>query len=460
MKRFKNLKFRLIAGLSVFLFVIFYLFGFFLIESLKKNYLEGVNTSVLTALKDIHHEYHIDLNNTHEFEEVKHEFAMDVLYVQVVMQVGDKITIVAKSKDLGTHSLNFTKNLTSATTKDILIDNQHITGLTQKYIRVATRAFYKDENESLYLQCAVPYNKHSDSIEQIKILLIIGLVSLLGIILGVVYWMLSRSLMSVKDVVVQVKQIAIDGQKHSLVKTEVSLEIDELISTFNTLLNELQTSYKKLKEFGQNASHELKTPLTIMRGEIEIGLRKERSLQEYQTILASILDEVNILQDTIEKILFLSSHSDSEIVGTFGEVYLDEVVADVMTEKMPLIKLKSLQISIDKLEPTNVIGNAMLLKIVFANLLDNAIKYSHMNGEIKITLQDHQLIIEDCGVGIEASDLPRVFERFYREDKVRNHASGSGLGLSLVKTILDIHGFKITITSQKNQGTKVAVICL
>ncbi len=230
-----------------------------------------------------------------------------------------------------------------------------------------------------------------------------------------------------------------------------------MIGTFNTLINELQSSYKKLKDFGQNASHELKTPLTIMRGEIEIGLRKERSIVEYQDILHSVFTELNLLQETIEKILFLSSHSDAQLKKTFSDIYFDEVIAEVISEKQLFAKQYNIQLQIKTIEPTTVVGNFILLKILCANLIENAIKYSYAEGIIELSLIDRQFIVEDFGVGIDVEDQEAIFERFYRVDKVRNHAKGSGLGLSIVKSILDLHKFPIEVISTKGKGTKMIV---
>ena len=254
-----------------------------------------------------------------------------------------------------------------------------------------------------------------------------------------------------------VKNIKIDGEPHLIQPSNIAKEIDELIETFNTLIDNLQISYKKVKDFGQNASHELKTPLTIIRGEIEVGLRKGRSNEEYKEILHSTLLELDHLQEIIEKILFLGANADSDISKSFEEVYLDEILEEAIKERIALAKTKNITINLLVLEPTTILGNSGLLKIVCHNLLENAIKYSYEGGVINVSLQNNSLTIEDFGCGIPHEELPKIFDRFYRVDKVRNHKSGSGLGLSIVKNILDIHGFGIAVESLERNYTKVDI---
>ncbi len=102
-------------------------------------------------------------------------------------------------------------------------------------------------------------------------------------------------------------------------------------------------------------------------------------------------------------------------------------------------------------------GNAAFLKIAISNLLENAIKYSHTDTKIEVSLTKDRLVIKDFGLGIPQNEIEHVFDRFYRVDKVRSNASGSGLGLSIIKTILDIHNFKISIQSVENQYTAVTI---
>ena len=203
--------------------------------------------------------------------------------------------------------------------ENIIYSIQHIEELTPKKIQVATVMLEQTSDTITVLQCAIPFSKETRFIENMKIYLWLSFLALLFIVLIAVYFIISKSLEATKLVVDEVKNIRLDGNIYHVKTTGISREIDDLIKTFNVLIDDLQINYNKVKDFGQNASHELKTPLTIIRGEIEVGLRKERTISEYKDILLSTINELNFLQDTIEKILFLSSNPNIDIIKTLEE---------------------------------------------------------------------------------------------------------------------------------------------
>lgn len=456
MKIFKNIKFRLLAVLFTFLFIIFYAFGYLLASSLKKSYNDTNNATLSTITKDLQHELLNEKYDIEKFEIIKKEFDVNIFYAQVLIVDNNNITIKLKSKDLKDSVIPFDKNeLLQFSDDTVYLKTASLDNI--KNIKIATILLKKNNDDALLLQCAIPFEKHNPYINEVENILWFWLLLLLFVILIIVYFMISKSLSTTKLVVDEVNQIKIDGHFHKLNITGISSEIDELIKTFNVLIYNLQNSYKKVKDFGQNASHELKTPLTIIRGEIEVGLRKERSNDEYKTILQSIMGEVELLQEIIEKILFLSSNANEDIIKNFEEVYIDEIFSEVIKEKMQLAKGKNITLNIVSLEPLTKLGNPTLLKIAITNLLDNAIKYSKENQSINLTLDNNTLTIEDFGCGIPENEIEKVFDRFYRVQKIKNHSKGNGLGLAIVKTILDIHHFTIKVKSVEDSYTKIIV---
>jgi len=325
--------------------------------------------------------------------------------------------------------------------------------LSPHKIYIGTMFLAQNEYQMLFLQCAIPYDNLTPQIQEMITTLSIGLCALLVIVLGLAYLLISTSLSNVLHVTNAAK--AMRGEmEHSIIpKSHIASEIDDLIETFNILLGELQHAYAQVKQFGQNASHELKTPLTIIKGEVEVGLRKERTTHEYEQILAKVAKEVSVLHEVIEKILFLSSNTKNDLKKHFHEVYLDEVLLEAIEEKRPLCEPKDIHLIVETLQAQNLRGNATLLKIAIANLIDNAIKYSLENSTIHVTLKAHELSIKDEGMGIKTADLEHVFEQFYRTQESKESAQGSGLGLAIVKTILDLHDLSITIESEEHKGT-------
>lgn len=453
MKIFKNLKFRLLSGLLVFLFIVFYIFGWLFIDSLKQNHTKSIESVLATAIKDLRYEYEDNRLYGDELEDVKKEFDIEILYTQVAKIDSNKIEILEKSKDLKNNSLSFDVELSSLSENEIYYTTQTNQKLTKQKIKSAYLVVKQKRDYAIVIQCSIPFEKHSAYIKNMEIALWVGFSTLLGIILWVVYFIISKSLNETKLVLNEVRNIKIDGQKYQIQKTNVANEIDELIDTFNKLIDNLQTSYKNVKEFGQNASHELKTPLTVIKGEVELGLRKTRTQDEYIKILNIVHSEVDTLQDTIEKILFLSTNHLEEIKDEFEDIYIDEIVEESVFEKQGLASKKNISLHLIEKQAVTIQGNHTLLKIAILNLIDNAIKYSDNNSKVNVYLRADRLIVEDFGIGIEKDEINKIFDRFYRVDKARSNSSGNGLGLSIVKTILDIHNLDIAVESELKTKT-------
>lgn len=451
-----NLKFRLLGGLFIFLFVIFTLFYFLLISSVRMQYTQSVEAKLSAAMKNLEYDKLFAKEQSYSFEHVKDEFGIERLLGQLVLIEGEETKLVLKSRDLAEEHLLIDKEIVSKLEADELIfTTLHDTHLSKKPLKVGYLLVEKQEGKTLLLECATPYAPTTQEIENIRHLLMIGLGMLLVIILFLVNKIISRSLAETKNVVNEVRNIKIDGKKHSIKKTGISKCIDELIETFNILIDQLQTSYKKTKEFGQNASHELKTPLTILRGEIEVGLRKERSADEYKEILGSSLVEIDRLQDIIEKILFLSNSADLQIKEGFELIYIDEILDEVLEQKRALAKTKNIQLKLLETQTLTREGNPMLISLVIANILDNAIKFSDEDGVVEVALLSDRLRIVDHGIGVKKEDIERIFDKFYR---VNTHKEGSGLGLALVESILSLHGFEIKFESVYGEGSTVEII--
>ncbi|MBN1839189.1 MAG: HAMP domain-containing histidine kinase [Campylobacterales bacterium] len=465
---FKNLKFRLLFALGLILFVFFYAFGSGVIYTMKKSQERSIEASLTAYAKDLQHDYiersdkgqTIDFDELkEELDEVKEEFDIPLLYAQLLSYkiASQEPIIIAQSQDLKGERLKLKDDLIQkileAPEKIYFSETKNST-LTKNKIYIGTLFLGTHENQMLLLQCAMPYDKRTPEIERMKEALWIGLSLLLFIVLLLASFLISVSLRNVQNVTNSVRKIGIQDTHKSLPKSYIAKEIDDLIETFNTLLSNLQHAYAQVKQFGQNASHELKTPLTIMQGEIEVGLRKERSPLEYQAILQKINHELSHLHEVIEKILFLSSNTKGELIKHFSEIYVDEVLVECIEEKKEAARKRGITLLLDTLEPFSLQSNAILLKMVFSNLIDNAIKYAFENSHVHIALHVKHLSIENEGIEIDTKEMAQLCEPFYRSQKSKEYAKGSGLGLAIVKTILDLH--RATLHFSK-EGTRTIV---
>ena len=214
----------------------------------------------------------------------------------------------------------------------------------------------------------------------------------------------------------------------------------------------IEESFKRLKIFNSNVSHELKTPLTIMKGEIEVALMNDEC---DKALLESLLDEINYINEITDKLLFLTK-KDALNKQNFEEVDLEDIV-------LTLFEKYTKKISIDlNIEDEEYIikGDKTLLKIAISNLIENSIKYGATKLEITLKKEKNKIIlsIKDNGIGIPKDKLPFIFDEFYRVDESRNKkVKGFGLGLSIVKSIINLHNGKIKLISEENKGAKAII---
>lgn len=233
-------------------------------------------------------------------------------------------------------------------------------------------------------------------------------------------------------------------------------ELYHLGDSMNEMLESLEKSFESQKQFIADASHELRTPLTIMRMELEL-LAKDLPDQEHKESLESVLAEIERLNSLCNDLMTSAKLESGQYKADFKKIYLDEVILDVM-QKFSTNMANN--ISFIMSDRVSVKGDYKLLYQVFFNLLDNARKYGDKNVKVKIELISDpvpRILITDNGPGIKEGDLKNLFNRFFRSNEVKAKTDGSGLGLSIVKEILDLHQAKIKIDSKFGEFTRVEI---
>lgn len=352
--------------------------------------------------------------------------------------------------------------------KDIITNYEQISPLEKDTISfekqnsyLITRLKFFIQEELFLLEVATDSHNLNKSLENFLYILffIIPIILILSTIGG--YFIIHKSFQPIEQIINKLKEINVKNLSKRLERLENDDEIDNLSYEINNLLKRLEISFDKITQFSSDASHELKTPLTIMRGEIEITLRKLRSPQEYHLSLNNCLDEVLIIQQTVNDLLYLAQSEDQN--NLFSEnVYLDEIILESIQELEPLAKLKKVEIYSEIKSVSSIIGNPQLLKIAINNIIKNSINFSHEESHILINsyVEDKwvYLTIEDFGIGISKPDLEKIFEKFYRTDKSRNkNSGGTGLGLSITHKIIENHQGIISFKSEEDEGTIVTM---
>lgn len=277
------------------------------------------------------------------------------------------------------------------------------------------------------------------------------------------YYYAKRALSPIYRIIKKVNSIRAENLSLRLDREDGKGELTELAHTFNNMLDRLQISFDLQSNFINNASHELRNPLTAILGQTEIALSKKRTMEEYRSTLNNIDQEASRLDSLVNGLLKLAK-TDFDAKGlVIEEIRMDQLLIEIkqnldVANPNNRIKLNFDNLPLDERSLT-LLGSDTLIKVALSNILENASKFSD-NKTVTVKLltdKDHLLlIITDEGVGIPADDLKNIFEPFYRGSNVRN-LEGFGFGLPLAYRIIKLHSGKIRVSSQIGKGTIVKI---
>ena len=292
----------------------------------------------------------------------------------------------------------------------------------------------------------------------------IAVYALIPLILVAGWWVTRRSLQPLSEFAQTVEQMDIDSLHDPLARTGSGDEVDRLAASFNTMAGRLDGAFQQVREFTLHASHELKTPLTVMRGEIETMLLDARSCSpEHLARLESVLAEVGRLTTIVDGLALLTKADAGQLRLERQPVSLAEVIREAVADAEILAEPAQLKVSLLKCDDVSISGDRHRLRQVMLNLVDNAIKYNTPGGVVEITLQKigstAEVEIANTGNGIPESLQARVFDRFVRGDDARRKAlDGCGLGLSIARWVVEAHRGTIQLTS--NPGRTIVRVRL
>ena len=284
---------------------------------------------------------------------------------------------------------------------------------------------------------------------------VIGLAAFIG-------WFLARRALSGVGGIAQTARRITQGDL--AVRAPVSRrgdEIDQLAGNINHMLDRILDLITGIREMGDNIAHDLKSPITRIRGLAEVTLTTAEHHEEYETMAASTIEECDRLLDMINTMLVISRAEAGVQALQWQRIDIVGIIRDAGRLFETTARDKDLRVSIAANGQHHIVGDARMLQRMVANLLDNAIRYTPRGGQIDIAVQplhsgDVEMVFQDTGIGIRGEDLPRIFDRFYRCDPSRS-ASGTGLGLSLAQAIVQAHGGGITVRSEAGRGSTFKV---
>lgn len=332
---------------------------------------------------------------------------------------------------------------------------------TTKVMNTDIRLMIKRTNQAV-ISVAYILNDLRNTLNRLFMIQLIALpfILLISIIGG---WVMSSVSLKPIDIIIKTTdEITEKNLSRRLPEIPTNDEVGHLTRTLNNMIERLEQSFNQIKKFAADASHELRTPLTILQGELEIALHSKKTPEEYEEVLISALEEVSRLSNVVESILELSKAETGQITINLRMENISKIAEEVAEDISIIAEQKKIQI-VKAIEPDIIAPvDAPRFHQALLNLLDNATKYTPEGGRIILSLQKDteyaKLVVEDNGIGIPKEDLNNVFDRMYRASKgIKSGVKGYGLGLSIVKWIVEAHNGTIEVESEVNKFTRFTV---
>nr|WP_315172841.1 ATP-binding protein [uncultured Flavobacterium sp.] len=433
--------------ISVVFFVIYKIINF----SVNNHINDDIQTEVEKHLEEIE----IDRNNTYliqvdQWRAREHNTVnVNPVFVQF-LDINDKL--IDKSPNLKGLQLKLYK---------YQLDNQFIdTYLNKKPIRQIQVPLFDEKKIVGHLFVAMSLDDATMILTNLRNTLYIAFPLILIVLFLIARLIAGRSIKPVTMITETSRRITKDNLKDRIVLPQNKDELYVLSKTINDLLDRIENAVEREKQFTSDASHELRTPLTVLKGTLEVLIRKSRTQAEYEDKIKYSITEVNRLNNLVDQLLLLARFENQKQSLKIEKVYLNALILDILTLYSGKINTKKITINHSFSKDYFIESDNYLVSIIISNIISNAIKYSEEQGEISIILSKKEgktiCTISDNGIGIAAEDLDKIFNPFYRSSPT-NHPEikGSGLGLSIVKKIAQLLHTKFEIKSEINHGTIV-----
>ena len=297
-------------------------------------------------------------------------------------------------------------------------------------------------------------------VQLLKNVLLVIFPVIIMMLFGIARFFAGRSIRPVKTIIETSSQITQDNLQMRIPLPSNKDELFILSQNINHLLDRIEHAIEREKQFTSDASHELRTPLAVIKGTMEVLIRKPRNKQEYEEKINFCISEVDRLNHMVDQLLLLARFENQKQNLKSESVYLNALLLDLLARFSDKIKNNKIQISTNFSQEYSIASDMYLVTIIISNLLSNAIKYTHSEGKVSLLLFEEegsvQFSIIDNGIGIAPNDIAKVFQSFYRSEN-SNQATikGTGLGLSIVKRLCDLLQIKISIKSELNVGTEI-----
>ena len=323
------------------------------------------------------------------------------------------------------------------------------------------RVLYAVIGPGIILQLGQSMENHTRVIEVFRKVFIITMAMLFALAVVVGWFMARRALVGVETVTRTARRISEGSLEKRVPVKKRADEIDQLALTFNQMLDRIEILVTGIKEMSDNIAHDLKSPITRIRGIAEVSLTAGSSMQEYESMAAGTVEECDRLLDMINTMLIISRTEAGVTQLDCQKLDITNIVRDARDIFQSPADDKGLTLAYSGPDNADISGDMRLIQRMVANLLDHAIKYTPANGRIDVRVaagadQSVQITVQDNGRGISVKDQEHIFERFYRCDPSRSQA-GTGLGLSFARAVARAHKGDISVSSTIGEGSTFTV---
>jgi signal transduction histidine kinase len=343
-------------------------------------------------------------------------------------------------------------------------DNQFVDSyLNKKPIRQIQIPIFDKNKKVGYLFVAMSLDEASLILTNLRNTLFVAFPLILLLLFFIARFIAGRSIKPVTLITETSSRITKDNLKDRIILPQNKDELFVLSKTINDLLDRIENAVEREKQFTSDASHELRTPLTVLKGTLEVLIRKPRNQDEYEEKINYSISEVNRLNNLVDQLLLLARFENQKQSLRIEKIYLNAIILDVLTLYSSKIKDKNIEIVHNFTNDFFIKSDNYLVSTIISNVISNAIKYSNKNGEISINISKSSsktiCSISDNGIGIAPEDLDKILNPFYRSNPTLHpEIKGSGLGLSIVERITQLLNIEFKIESELNNGTRVFFI--
>lgn len=381
------------------------------------------------------------------FEREHRELEVNPVFVQIINKNG---AVIEKSPNLKLDALQ-----ADLSQPEKMFFQTKLKGLPIAQIQVA---LHDNEKVAGYLIVAIPIAESEKVLDNLKIVLLVAFPIVLIVLFFITRFIAGKSIQPVLTVIDTAGKITNENLTTRIPMPAGKDELAKLVITINDLMDRIESAVEREKQFTSDASHELRTPLAVIKGTLEVLIRKPRTSQEYIDKVNFSITEINRISHLVDQLLILARFESQKKALDHQKVDLSELTTSILQRHQSQILGKSLSVALEATEQYYVYTDSYMLDIVVENLISNAVKYSKPAGSIRILFnREHGLLhytIMDTGIGIAADELEKIQEPFYRSNPLQHpDMTGNGLGLSIVKRTCELLMLKFQIQSQLDEGT-------